>query len=116
MVTRLDGDWQVALSAHAEPRHPTPVGFLAFVFIAELGLFLGTSPVNAIQLRAVPPEMRASAMAATIFAIHLFGDLWSPTLMGVLMDYISATPAMMALPVTFAVSAYLWWPRRAEAE
>jgi MFS family permease len=95
---------------------PTPFGFFVLVFVAELGLFLSTSPVNAIQLRAVPPELRASAMAATIFAIHLFGDLWSPWLLGVLRDYVSSTPAMMALPLTFAVAAYWWWPRRAEAE
>jgi MFS family permease len=95
---------------------PLPLGFFVFVFAAEIGLFLSTSPVNAIGLRAVPPELRASAMAAMIFAIHLFGDLWSPWLLGKLLDVALATAAMMALPITFAVSAYLWWPRRKEAE
>jgi len=66
-------------------------------------------------------------MAAMIFAIHLFGDLWSPPLLGALQDGVravrnaaphdvtSTTIAMMALPVTFALAAYLWWPRRREA-
>jgi MFS family permease len=94
---------------------PAPLTFFAFAFLAEIGLFLSTSPVNAIGLRAVPPELRASAMAAMIFAIHLFGDLWSPTVLGFILDYLVATIAMMALPITFAISAFWWWPRRSEA-
>ena len=95
---------------------PNYIAFFAFAFLCEIGLFLSTSPVNAIGLRSVPPELRASAMAAMIFAIHLFGDLWSPTLLGVLLDHVVATFAMMALPITFAISALWWWPRRSEAE
>jgi MFS family permease len=95
---------------------PTPLTFFAAAFLAEMGLFLSTSPVNAIGLRAVPAELRASSMAAMIFAIHLFGDLWSPTLLGALKDLLDPTAAMMALPITFAVSAWVWWPRRSEAE
>ncbi len=94
---------------------PIPAAFFAAAFVAEIGLFLSTSPVNAIGLRAVPPELRASAMAAMIFAIHLFGDLWSPYVLGMLLDHVVATIAMMVLPVTFALSAFLWWPRRSEA-
>jgi MFS family permease len=94
---------------------PVPAAFFALAFLAELGLFLSTSPVNAIGLRAVPPELRASAMAAMIFAIHLGGDLWSPTALGFLQDHLNVTVAMMAIPVTFGMSAYLWWPRRSEA-
>ncbi|HSN29153.1 MAG TPA: MFS transporter [Kofleriaceae bacterium] len=103
---------------------PAPIGFFAVAFVVEVGLFLSTSPVNAIGLRAVPVELRASAMAAMIFAIHLFGDLWSPPLLGALRDGMESviaskvtatTIAMMALPVTFALSAYWWWPRKREA-
>src|SRR5690606_25986232 len=39
---------------------PTPLMFFAFAFLAECGLFLSTAPINAIGLRAVPPELRAS--------------------------------------------------------
>jgi MFS transporter, Spinster family, sphingosine-1-phosphate transporter len=94
---------------------PTPLLFFTFAFFAEIGLFLSTSPVNAIGLRAVPPELRASAMAAMIFAIHLFGDLWSPTVLGLLNDVLISGVAMMAVPLVFAYSAYLWWPREKEA-
>lgn len=94
---------------------PTPMLFFAFAFCAEIGLFLSTSPVNAVGLRAVPPELRASAMAAMIFAIHLFGDLWSPSVLGLLNDVLISGVAMMAVPLVFAYSAYLWWPRAREA-
>jgi len=95
---------------------PSPVLFFACAFLAEIALFLSTSPVNAIGLRAVPPELRASAMAGMIFAIHLFGDLWSPSLLGLLNDVLISTVAMMSVPLVFAWSAYIWWPRKREAE
>ncbi len=94
---------------------PSAGAFFALALPAEVGLFLSTAPVNAIGLRAVPPELRASAMAAMIFAIHLFGDLWSPPVLGLLNDHLPARVAMMALPVTFAVAAIVWWPRKKEA-
>jgi len=93
----------------------TPIAFFAAAFACEIGLFLSTSPVNAIGLRAVPVELRASAMAAMIFAIHLFGDLWSPPALGALQDVLLPVAAMMALPIVFAISAYAWWPRAREA-
>lgn len=94
---------------------PSATVFFALALFAEIGLFLSTSPINAVGLRAVPPELRASAMAAMIFAIHLFGDLWSPPLLGLLNDYLPSQIAMMALPVTFAAAAAVWWPRAREA-
>lgn len=94
---------------------PTPLGFFAFAFVIEVGLFLSTSPVNAALLRSVPEERRASSMAAAMFAIHLFGDLWSSSALGLLMDHLDQRQAMMSLPLTFAWSAYIWWPRRREA-
>jgi MFS transporter, Spinster family, sphingosine-1-phosphate transporter len=92
-----------------------PVGFFALAFVVEIGLFLSTSPINAALMRAVPPERRASAMAAAICAIHLFGDLWSSAALGLLQDVLELRIAMMALPFTFAIAAYVWWPRRREA-
>ena len=94
---------------------PTPLLFFSFAFFAEIGLFLSTSPVSAIGLRSVPPELRASAMAAMIFSIHLFGDLWSPSVLGLLSDLLVPVVAMMAVPLVFAWAAYIWWPRREEA-
>ena len=94
---------------------PVSWAFFVLAFFVCIGLFLSTSPVNASFLRAVPPERRASAMAASIFAIHLLGDLWSSSALGLLIDAVPLVLAMMALPITFGVSGYLWWPRKREA-
>lgn len=94
---------------------PGPLAFFLIIFAVDIGLFLCTSPINNACLRAVPPERRSSAMAAQIFAIHLFGDLWSAWVLGLLLDHLDARIAMMSLPLTFAWSAYLWWPRQREA-
>ena len=95
---------------------PTATGFFVLAFFAEIGLFMSTSPIAAASLRAVPEERRASGVAASIFAIHLLGDLWSTALLGLLQDYLPALIAMMSLPLVFGLTATLWWPRRHEAE
>lgn len=94
---------------------PSAWMFFALAGCAEVGLFLSTAPINAIMLRTAPVYLRASAMAAAIFAIHLFGDLWSPSLVGLFMDHLPITLAMMALPVGFAIATLVWWPRPSEA-
>ena len=55
-------------------------------------------------------------MAVAIFAIHLFGDLWSPSAVGLLLDHVPVAMAMMALPAGIALAAGLWWPRAREAQ
>lgn len=94
---------------------PTAALFFVLVFFVEVGLFLCTSPLNAILLRAVPHELRASSMALSIFAIHILGDLWSPPLLGLLQDHLVLVVAMMGLPLLFAVATWFWWPRAHEA-
>jgi len=91
---------------------PSPTAFFVLVFFCILALFVCTSPINAVILRAVPPELRASAMALSIFAIHILGDLWSPPVVGLLADNLPIAMAMMTLPVAIAVSAWIWWPKR----
>jgi MFS family permease len=86
--------------------------FFGLTFFAILALFISTSPINAVMLKSVPSELRASAMALCIFAIHLLGDLWSPPVLGWLMDNMRLELAMMMLPIAIAVSAFLWWRGR----
>ncbi len=88
---------------------PTYQVFFALVFPCEIALFMSTSPINAAILRSVPAARRASAVAITIFAIHLFGDLWSPPLIGKLADMMPMRVAMMLLPIFFALGALGWW-------
>ncbi len=94
---------------------PSPVTFFACIFMCEAGLFLSTSPVNAVVLRSVPPGLRGGAMALSIFGIHMLGDLWSPPLVGALSDRMPMQFAMLVLPVALAVSAMVWFRRKAAA-
>ena len=87
----------------------SPVVFFAMLGVAELLLFASTSPINVVLLAAVPAELRATAMAASIFAIHLFGDLVSPPLVGYLSDRSSLGAAMLVLPAAIVVCAVAWW-------
>ncbi|HVV86646.1 MAG TPA: MFS transporter [Kofleriaceae bacterium] len=94
---------------------PSPAPFFALVAVVEIGVFMSASPINAAFLRTVPAELRASAMAVSIFAIHMFGDLGSPPGVGLLLDVTTLVAAMMALPALLALAAFLWWPRAREA-
>jgi len=77
--------------------------------LAMFLLFLGTGPVNTLILETVPVNLRASAMAMSIFMIHAFGDIWSPEIVGRLSDHWgSLRQATMILPVALMVGAGLW--------
>jgi MFS family permease len=94
---------------------PSAWTFFTVVGIAEIGLFMSAAPINAIMMRTAPGYLRANAMALGIFSIHLFGDLWSPALLGLLLDHLELVVAMLALPAGFAIAMAVWWPRRREA-
>lgn len=82
--------------------------FCALVFVLEFLLFLSTSPVNAEIVNCVSPTMRASANAASIFAIHLFGDAVSPNLIGEISDLSSLRVGMYVFAVAILVSGAFW--------
>jgi MFS transporter, Spinster family, sphingosine-1-phosphate transporter len=108
--------WVLALSAIAA----VPVSFSAFLIqdlttarialvAAMFLLFIPTGPTNTLILETVPVTMRASAMAASIFSIHFFGDLWSPTIVGYLSDRSgNLREAVLLLPFALVVSAGFW--------
>ena len=87
----------------------SPIGFFAAIAAAEFAIFLSTSPINAVILGSVPGGLRASAMAASIFAIHLLGDMISPPLIGTISDASSLRGAMVVIPVALAVATLVWW-------
>lgn len=87
----------------------------AALFVAQASMFLIVGPCNAVIANVVMPNMRASAFAVALFAVHLLGDLWSPTLMGWVADTFGRHDAMesvfgQALTVIGAVPS-----RRADA-
>ncbi len=97
-----------------------PFSFLAFtstdpltvkicLFLAIVMFFLPTGPINTLILETVPVNLRSSAMAISIFCIHMFGDMWSPEIVGHLSDsWGSLAKAMMILPVFSGIGALIW--------
>jgi len=75
---------------------------------AILLLFLGTGPVNTLILETVPLNLRASAMALSIFMIHLFGDFWAPEMLGHLSDWFGLRRAVLVLPLALLLGGGLW--------
>lgn len=72
-------------------------------------LFLPTGPINTLILEAVPANLRASAMAISIFMIHLFGDFRSSEIVGWLFDrWHDLQKAVLILPIALIVASLLW--------
>jgi MFS family permease len=71
-------------------------------------LLLGTGPVNTLIIETVPVKLRASAMAMAIFMIHLFGDMWSPEVIGHLSKFFGLNRAVLILPVVLLLAGGLW--------
>lgn len=86
----------------------SPALYLLALVLAQLLLFASTGPVNAAIVNAVAPAERASAVALSILAIHLFGDVPSPFLIGVLSDWASLGRAVLIVPAAVLVSGIVW--------
>lgn len=97
-----------------------PVAVMAFIAVnttlamiclalAMFLLFLSTGPVNTLILETVPVNLRSSAMAVSIFTIHLFGDMWSSEIVGHLSDaWHDLRKAVLILPLALVAAALLW--------
>ena len=72
--------------------------------VAVFLVFLGTGPVNAATLNAVPANLRATAMAGQLFALHVFGDIFSPEMIGVVSDHSNLRLGLGLTLVTFVMA------------
>ncbi len=87
----------------------SPVAFFVALGLAELFIFSSTAPFNAALMASVPFGLRAMAMAFSIFAGHLLGDIISEPLVGELSDRLgSLRPAMYVLAAAVVVNALAW--------
>ncbi|MBV8404038.1 MAG: MFS transporter [Gammaproteobacteria bacterium] len=89
-------------------RSPAPGIYYPAIVIAELLLFMSTGPINAAITNIVSPLERASAMALSIFTIHLLGDVPSPPLIGHLAGSGSLGEAVLMVPVALAIGGVIW--------
>jgi MFS family permease len=82
--------------------------YTAAIVIAEILVFVSTGPINSALINMVAPDRRATAVALSILAIHLLGDVPSPPMIGYVSDLSSLGRAMLILPVAFGVSGLIW--------
>jgi MFS family permease len=92
----------IAFTAH--DRWAYTAAFVA----AEILVFVSTGPVNSALINVVEPDRRATAVALSILAIHLLGDVPSPPLIGFVSDHSSLGRALLILPFAFALAGLIW--------
>ncbi|KAK6923893.1 Organic anion transporter polypeptide, partial [Dillenia turbinata] len=64
-------------------------GFIVLFAIGELLVFATQAPVNYVCLRCVRPSLRPLSIAMSTVSIHVFGDVPSSPLVGVLQDKVN---------------------------
>jgi MFS family permease len=94
-----------ALICFFGPQHLLVPSLYAAVFL----IFLGTGPVNASTLNAVPSNLRATAMAGQLFAIHVFGDAFSPKLIGMVSDHSNLRYGLGLTLLTFVIAGVIFF-------
>jgi len=77
--------------------------------VAVFLIFLGTGPVNAATLNAVPANLRATAMAGQLFTIHVLGDAFSPKLIGIVSDHSNLRLGLGCTLVTMLIAAVVFY-------
>jgi MFS family permease len=88
--------------------HPVKQVYVTAMIIAEILVFASTGPVNSAIVNLVAPGERASAVALSIFFMHLLGDVPSPPLMGAISEASSIARAFLIVPVALLVSGLIW--------
>jgi MFS family permease len=67
------------------------------LFLAEGLMYMNIVPCCTILSSVVMPNMRAVGFAAAMASIHLLGDIWSPTLMGWVVDTFGQADSMATI-------------------
>ncbi|KAL4581055.1 hypothetical protein LXL04_017263 [Taraxacum kok-saghyz] len=84
--------------------------FMVFFLIGEILVFATQGPVNFVSIHAVKPSLRPLAMAASTVSIHIFGDVPSSPLVGVMQDKLRnwRTSTLILTTVLF-LAAGIWF-------
>jgi sugar phosphate permease len=89
--------------------------YTVYMVIAQLLLFLSTGPINAAIVNLVIAGERATAIALSVFAIHVLGDAVSPLIVGAISDASSLQQGVKILPVAVLIGGFVWvWAARAQ--
>ncbi|KAI4375578.1 hypothetical protein MLD38_013432 [Melastoma candidum] len=83
--------------------------YLALFAVGELLVFATQAPVNFVNLHCVKPSLRPLSMAVATVSIHVFGDVPSSPLVGVLQDYLNnwRETALILTAILFPAAA-IW--------
>jgi MFS transporter, Spinster family, sphingosine-1-phosphate transporter len=83
------------------------------LFLAEFCIFLNTGPLNAAIVNSVGGAVRATAISINLFCIHMFGDTFSPQIIGAISDHSNLSIGLGATLVSLVLaSAILWYGAR----
>ncbi len=86
-----------------------PAVIVGCVLFAQLFLWAYNSPINALLVNSVEPGLRARAFGLSILCIHLFGDVLSPPLIGMVSDATgSLERALIMVPIAIATGGLVW--------
>ena len=83
------------------------VTMLPSLAVAMFLIFLGSGPLNAAIINAVPAGIRSSAIAIELFLIHAIGDTPSPKLIGIVSDHTSLGTGLGLTLVTMLIASIL---------
>jgi MFS family permease len=75
--------------------------------VAMFLIFLGTGPLNAAIINAVPAAVRSSAIAFELFLIHALGDTPSPKLIGIVSDHSTLGTGLGLTLITLVIAGVL---------
>ena len=98
------------------------VGFFVVFGVGSMMVFSATGPINSatiwvVQGDGVKPTMQSLAMSVSTVCVHVFGDVPSPPLVGLIQDHLHnwriTVPAISSLFLV-ASSVWLWTSRSAK--
>jgi MFS family permease len=75
--------------------------------LAMFLIFLGTGPLNAAIINAVPAAVRSTAIAFELLLIHLLGDTPSPKIIGMVSDRTTLATGLGVTLITMLIAAVL---------
>jgi MFS family permease len=87
---------------------PQRAVYLPAIVVTEILLFVSTGPVNSAIVNVVSPGERASAVALSIFTMHILGDVPSPPLIGALSEASDLARALLVVPFAIGVAGAIW--------
>jgi MFS family permease len=86
---------------------PFPLAWV-FLFGAVFFVFLNTGPSNAALANVAGPQIRATAFSVNILVIHLFGDAFSPPLLGAVAGHFDMNVAFLVVSAAMLISGVIW--------